>query len=201
MADLIKLRKNLERGGFQTSCFSTVEECCCYMNQQLDGVTIGFGGSQTVRDMALYEQLETHNSCYWHWDKTKAPEEAIRWEATQAQVYICSSNAVTENGELVNIDGGGNRLASILYGHKKVYFIVGINKITPDLDTALQRVRNIAAPLNAQRLGKNTPCARVGHCCNCNSPDRICSALLIHWNKPALSGQIEIVIVEQDLGF
>ncbi len=201
MADIEKLRKNLEREGFQTSLFDTGEACCRYLNDQLDGVTIGFGGSQTVRDLLLYEQLETHNECYWHWDKTKAPAEAIRWEATQAEVYICSVNAVSENGEVVNIDGGGNRLASMLYGHRKLYFIIGENKITPDYESALWRARNIAAPLNARRLEKRTPCVQVGHCCNCKSPDRICSALLVFWDKPALCGEVEIVIIRENLGF
>lgn len=201
MADIDKLRKNLEREGFLSSCFDTAEECCSYMNRQLDGVTIGFGGSQTVRDMGLYEQLETHNNCFWHWDKTKDLADAIRKEATTAEYYICSLNAVSENGELVNIDGGGNRLSSNLYGHKKVYFIIGENKIVPDYDAALWRARNIAAPLNAKRLGKNTPCVKVGHCCDCRSPERICAALLVYWEKPSLSGEIEVVIVRQNLGY
>ena len=201
MADIEKLRKNLEREGFLTSCFDSTADCCAYMNRMLDGVSIGFGGSQTVRDMGLYEQLETHNRCFWHWDKTKAPEEAIRREATNADVYICSLNAVSENGELINIDGGGNRLASNLYGHKKIWFIIGENKIMPDYESALWRARNVAAPLNAKRLEKQTPCVRAGHCCDCRSPDRICSALLVYWTKPALSGEIEIVIVREPLGF
>ncbi len=201
MANIERLRKNLEREGFQTSCFDTAAACCQYMNEQLDGVSIGFGGSQTVRDMGLYEQLETHNSCYWHWDKTKAPEEAIRQEATQADCYICSLNGVSENGELINIDGGGNRLASNLYGHRKIYFIIGENKIAPDYESALWRARNIAAPLNAKRLEKKTPCVTVGHCCDCKSPDRICAALLVYWEKPALAGEIEVVIVRENLGF
>lgn len=201
MADVEKLRKNLEREGFQTSCFDTAADCCAYMNGQLDGVTIGFGGSQTVRDMGLYEQLEAHNDCYWHWDKTKAPAEAIRREATQADYYICSLNGVSENGELINIDGGGNRLASNLFGHKKIYFIIGENKIAPDYEAALWRARNIAAPLNAKRLEKKTPCVKTGRCMNCHSPERICAALLVYWEKPALAGDIEVVIVRENLGF
>ena len=82
-------------------------------------------------------------------------------EATSAEVYISSLNGVSENGELINIDGGGNRVASTLYGHKKVYFIIGENKIAPDYDAALWRARNIAAPLNAKRLEKRTPCVQT----------------------------------------
>lgn len=198
MADIKKLREMLEREGFQTSFYETAEECLAALDKELDGVTIGFGGSQTVRDMGLYQRLETHNRCFWHWNKGTGE---IPEEATRAQVYICSLNAVAETGELINIDGGGNRLASNLYGHEKVYFIIGVNKIAPDYQAALWRARNIAAPLNAKRLGKNTPCVKVGHCCDCKSPDRICAALLVYWEKPALSGEIEVVIVNQELGF
>jgi hypothetical protein len=198
MANMNALREILTQRGFQTSYFETAEECCAYMNEQLDGVSIGFGGSQTVRDMELFEQLSTHNACYWHWNKESGE---IPQEATQAQVYICSLNGVAETGELINIDGGGNRLSSNLYGHEKIYFIIGVNKIAPDYESALWRARNIAAPLNAKRLGKNTPCVKVGHCCNCKSPDRICAALLVYWEKPFLAGDIEVVIVNQDLGF
>lgn len=198
MADIEKLRRNLEREGFATSWFETGQECCAYLNEQLDGVSIGFGGSQTVRDLGLYEQLSTHNQCIWHWDKER---NVIPADATNARVYICSLNGVSENGELINIDGGGNRLASNLFGHEKIYFIIGVNKIAPDYESALWRARNIAGPLNARRLGKNTPCVKVGHCCNCRSPERICAALLVYWEKPFLSGEIEVVIVNQELGF
>lgn len=199
MADIQALRDTLESRGFRTSFFSTPEECCAYLNRELDGRTIGFGGSQTVRDMGLYEQLSSHNTCIWHWDKTN---NTIPKEATDAQVYICSLNGVAETGELVNIDGGGNRVASGLFGHEKVYFIIGTNKITPDLHSAIHRARNIAGPKNARRLEKKAPCAVTGdRCYDCKSPDRICAAMVIYWQKPALISEVEIVIVDQDLGF
>ncbi len=199
MKDIAALRGILERRGFQTSYFATAAEASDYLDRTLDGVTIGFGGSQTVRDMGLYERLSAHNDTHWHWDKEN---NIIPEEATRAEVYICSLNAVAETGELINIDGGGNRLSSNLYGHEKIYFVVGTNKIAPDYDAALWRARNIAAPKNAQRLGHQTPCARRGdRCYNCSSPERICAALLVYWQKPALSGDIEIVFIDQELGF
>ena len=198
MPNIEKLMKNLEREGFLCSHFATVEEACAYLNEAIDGVSVGFGGSQTVREMGLFEQLSTHNDCYWHWIK---PANIIPAEATNADVYICSLNAVSENGELINIDGGGNRLASNLYGHKKIYFIIGTNKIAPDYDSALWRARNIASPLNAKRLERRTPCVQTGRCMNCSSPDRICRALLVYWEKPVLSGDIEVVIIDRELGF
>ena len=198
MADIEKLKQNLLREGFLVSCFDTAQEACAYLNSAIDGVSVGFGGSQTVRDMGLYEQLAGHNQCYWHWDKVN---NVIPPEATNAEVYISSLNGVSENGELINIDGGGNRVASTLYGHKKVYFIIGENKIAPDYDAALWRARNIAAPLNARRLEKRTPCVQTGRCMNCASPDRICTALVVLWEKPVLTGEVEVVIVRQSLGF
>lgn len=198
MADIEKLKQNLLREGFLVSCFDTAQEACAYLNSAIDGVTVGFGGSQTVRDMGLYEQLSAHNQCYWHWDKVN---NVIPPEATNAQVYITSLNGVSENGELINIDGGGNRVASSLYGHQKVYFIIGENKIAPDYDAALWRARNIAAPLNAKRLEKHTPCVQTGRCMNCTSPERICRALVVLWEKPVLTQDMEVVIVRQSLGF
>lgn len=199
MPDITKLRKNLEREGFQTSYFETAEEASAYLDQALDGTTIGFGGSQTVRDMGLYERLARRNTCIWHWDKEK---NIIPQDATNADVYICSLNGVSENGELINIDGGGNRVSSGLFGHKKVYFIIGVNKIAPDYESALWRARNIAGPLNARRLNKKTPCAQGEvRCHNCRSPERICAALVVYWEKPSLAGDMEIVIVNQELGF
>ena len=199
MPDIEKLTKNLLKEGFLVSRFATAEEACAYLNRELDGRTIGFGGSQTVRDMGLYEQLAVHNTCIWHWDKAR---NVIPREATDAQVYICSLNGVAETGELVNIDGAGNRAASTLFGHEKVYFIIGVNKISPDLEGAIWRARNIAAPKNARRLEKKTPCAvKADRCYDCKSPDRICAAMVVYWEKPVLTPEAEVVIVNQELGF
>ncbi len=199
MADIEKLRRNLEANGFQTSHFATGEECCAYLENTLSGRTVGFGGSQTVRDMGLYERLSRRNTCIWHWDKTN---DTIPADATHAQLYICSLNGGAETGELVNIDGGGNRVASGLFGHEKVYFIIGSNKIVPDLHAAIHRARNVAGPKNARRLGRQTPCAVHGdRCYDCHSPQRICAAMVIYWQKPALIPEVEVVIVDEELGF
>lgn len=198
MADIEKLTQNLRREGFQVSHFATAQEACAYLNGAIDGVSVGFGGSQTVRDMGLYEQLAGHNRCYWHWDPAT---QGIPAEATGAQVYITSLNGVSENGELINIDGRGNRVASTLFGHQKVYFLVGANKIAPDYDAALWRARNIAAPLNAKRLGLQTPCVQTGRCMDCSSPDRICRGLVVLWEKPFAIEEMEVVLIDQALGY
>ena len=190
------VKKNLEARGFSVSTFSTAAEAAAYLDSAIDGTTVGIGGSMTVQQMGLHEKLAAHNEVHWHW--TDGPE--ARAKAAHADVYITSANGLTENGEIINIDGAGNRVASTLYGHKRVYFIIGRNKLAPTYDEALWRARNIAAPKNAQRLGKKTPCAVKGdRCYDCKSPDRICRGLVVLWG-PSMGVETEIGLVDEDLG-
>ena len=193
MADLEKMQKSLEAEGFAVSRFDTAAQAADYLDAALDGKTIGIGGSITVQEMGLGERLAKHNTVLWHWAGSTTQE------AAGAQVYLTSVNGAAETGELINIDGTGNRVASGLFGHEKVYFIVGRNKGAPDYDAALWRARNIAAPKNAQRLNRKTPCAVKGdRCYNCKSPERICRALVVYWEKPT-SMDMEVVLVDEDL--
>ena len=195
MADFTKLRKNLEEKGYAVSVFETAKEAADYLDGKLDGLTIGAGGSITLQEMGLLERLAKHNSVYSHWLGSTSEEAAT------AQVYLSSVNGAAETGELVNIDGTGNRVASGLFGHEKVYFVVGRNKVAPDYDGALYRARNVAGPKNAQRLNKKTPCAAKGDkCYDCKSPERICRALVTYWLKPG-SMDFEVVLVNEDLGY
>ncbi len=195
MADIQKLRRNLEQEGFQTAFFETGVEASAYLNRAIDGQTVGFGGSVTVQELGLFDSLSTHNACTWHW------ENGALTDAADAAVYICSLNGVSENGELINIDGSGNRLASGLMGHERVYFVIGVNKIAPDWEQALWRARNIAAPKNAKRLGRNTPCAiKADKCYNCHSEECICRALLVYRGRPKLIDHMEVVIINETLG-
>ena len=194
MFDTVK--KNLEARGFSVRTFATAAEAAAYLNEAIDGKTVGFGGSVTLQDMGLYELLGSHNEVHWHW--VNGPEE--RKAAMGTQVYLSSANGLAETGEIINIDGTGNRVAATLYGHKKLYVIIGKNKLASTYDEALWRARNIAAPKNAQRLGKKTPCAVKGdRCYNCKSPDRICRGLVVLWG-PMSGFDMEIVLVDQDLG-
>jgi len=196
MADFVKLRETLEKLGYGVSCFETAQQAADYLDGAIDGVSVGFGGSVTLQQLELYPRLSTHNEVIWHW------EGRAHTEAIATDVYVTSVNGLAETGEIINIDGTGNRVASTMYGHKKVYLVVGVNKIAPDYDAALWRARNIAAPLNARRLNRQTPCALGDEvkCYNCSSPDRICRALTVLWSKPS-SCQIEVVLVNQDLGY
>lgn len=199
MTDFTTVKKNLESKRFRVSMFATAEEAADYLDRSIDGVSVGIGGSVTAEQMGLYEKLSGHNRVFWHWRPESA--EDPRREAMTADMYITSVNGMAETGELINIDGTGNRVASGLFGHEKVYFIVGRNKVVPDYDAALWRARNIAAPKNAQRLGRKTPCAAKGdRCYDCKSPERICRALVVYWDKPN-SMDMEVVLVDEDLGY
>ena len=194
MFDTVK--KNLEARGFSVRTFATAAEAAAYLNEAIDGKTVGFGGSVTLQDMGLYELLGSHNEGHWHW--VNGPEE--RKAAVQTQVYLSSANGLAETGEIINIDGGGNRVASTLYGHEKVYLVIGRNKLAPTYDEALWRARNIASPKNAQRLGRKTPCAVKGdRCYGCKSPERICRGLVVLWG-PMMGMETEVILVDEDLG-
>ncbi len=199
--DFTALKAALEKRGYRVSVFQTGAEAAGYLNDEIDGQVVGFGGSMTLRDLQLYDLLLTHNSVLWHSKRTGDFERRHDMQkALLADVYLASVNGIAETGEIVNIDGIGNRVAGTLYGHKKVYFVVGRNKIAPTLAAAIDRARNVAAPKNAARLGKKTPCVKDGRCHDCSSPDRICRELAILWQRP-MEGDYEIVLIDEDLGF
>ncbi len=169
--DLEKTAKNLRTAGFSVQVFDSGAEAAEWLNRQVDGKTVGIGGSATVKALGLYELLKTHNTVYWHWEQD---QDEARRNAMKADVYLCSANAVAETGEIVNIDGRGNRVASTLFGHEKVYFVVGQNKITESYEDAVRRARNVAAPKRAAQFNTKTPCVAKGsdRCYNCKSPER-----------------------------
>lgn len=197
-----EVKKNLEAHGFQVTCFETAEEATAYLDAAIDGKSVGFGGSVTLQQMGIYEKLATHNLTYWHWileDGESAAE--MRKKAQDAQIYLSSVNGLAQTGELINIDGSGNRVSSILYGHEKVYFVIGVNKLAPDYEQALHRARNIAAPKNAKRLGCQTPCAaKADRCYNCSSPGRICRGLAVLW-EAMIGMDMEVILINQELGY
>lgn len=196
MAAFEKVEQALKDRGFSVQVFATGAEAAAYLDGAIDGVTVGIGGSMTVQELGLHDKLAAHNEVHWHW--IGGPGE--RDKAISTDVYLTSVNGLAETGELINIDGTGNRVAATLYGHKKVYFIVGRNKLAPTYDEALWRARNIAGPRNAQRLGRKTPCAINGdRCYDCKSPDRICKGLVVHW-RAMDSMKMEVVLVDEDLG-
>ena len=200
--DFTALKEKLEGLGYAVSCFDKAQDACVYLDNQVNGTTVGFGGSKTLEQMGLFERLASHNDVAWHQNVPKGTDtKPIRMKENAARIYFSSVNALAATGEIINIDGTGNRVASTWYGHEKLYLVVGRNKITPDYESALYRARNVAAPLNAQRLGVKTPCALKGdRCYDCKSPARICRGISVFWE--CLTGaNIEIVLIDEDLGF
>lgn len=186
--------QTLQKKGYTVTTFATAAQAADYLDSVIDGVSVGIGGSMTVEQMGLYDRLQSHNTVHWHWKGGDVAQAAV------ADVYLSSVNALAQSGEIINIDGIGNRVASIFYGHKKVYLIVGKNKIAPDFESALSRARNVAAPLNAKRLNMATPCVKGGRCFDCQSPQRICRELAVLWACP-MKTEMEIVLIDENLGY
>lgn len=200
--DFTILKSNLEDKGYKVSIFENKEKASEYLDNQIDEKSVGFGGSATLHEMGLFEKLNSHNTVFWHDEK---PDNLSIMEtrtiAARAEIYISSVNGISENGEIINIDNTGNRVAAISYGPEKVYLVIGSNKIAKDYDSALFRARNIAGPLNAKRLNRKTPCAINGDkCYDCKSEDRICRNLSVLWTKPT-GAQYEIILIDENLGY
>ena len=194
-------RKNLEKKGYTVSVFETGALAAAYLCGQVKGKTVGFGDSQSLELLNLYDLLAKENQVFdpAHLQDGDDFLQAAR-KTLLTDVFFTSVNGVAASGELVNIDGTGNRVAGSLFGHEKVYFVIGRNKIVPTLEEAVARARNVAAPQNARRLGTATPCAAAGdRCYDCNSPDRICCAMTIHYRRMRHI-EMEVVIINEDLG-
>jgi L-lactate utilization protein LutB len=194
----------LQANGFEAAYASTRTDAVTkVLNRVPKDALIGIGGSITVRELGLLDALRRRG--HWvaeHWARDLTPDErmAFRRQQLTSDVFLTSSNAITEAGQLVNIDGVGNRVAAMIFGPKKVIVVAGVNKIVTDLEDALDRVHNVASPLNAKRLTRKTPCAVTGQCTDCQSPDRICNVTTILHRKPALT-DVTVLLVGDDLGY
>ncbi|MBR6452735.1 MAG: lactate utilization protein, partial [Lachnospiraceae bacterium] len=163
------------------------------------GSSISMGGAMSAHEIGLVEAVQTADYDFIDRDKASDKREAML-KAYGADIFLSSVNAMTEDGVLVNIDGNSNRVSAIAQGPKKVIFIVGMNKVCNDVDAAMKRARNVAAPINAQRFGLNTPCSKTGACMNCKSPDTICCQFLItRYSRHA--DRIHVILVNDNLGF
>ena len=163
-----------------------------------EGSTIAMGGCMSAHEIGLIKALEEGN--YNYIDRAKLDPRAGLMAAYDADVFLSSANAITDDGIMVNIDGNSNRVSCIAQGPKKVVFIVGINKVCSDLDAAMKRARNVAAPVNAQRFEVKTPCKTTGKCVDCKSPDTICCQFLIT-RYSRHTGRIHVILVNDNLGF
>ncbi|MBO7401961.1 MAG: lactate utilization protein, partial [Lachnospiraceae bacterium] len=163
------------------------------------GASIAMGGALSAHEIGLVDAVKQGE--YNFLDRDKATDKrAAMLEAYDADFFLTSANAITDDGVMVNIDGNANRVSAIAQGPKHVIAIVGMNKVCPDIDAAMKRARSVAAPANAQRFGLSTPCAKTGACFNCKSPDTICCQFLItRFSRHA--GRIHVILVNDSLGF
>lgn len=172
------------------------------MQHVTPGMTIGIGGSLTVRSIGLLERLSAMDvQILDHWKQGLTREEinSIRHAQLTCDLFLSGSNAITEKGEIVNIDGFGNRVNAMTFGPRKVVIIAGFNKIVPDLTAALDRIRRIAAPMNAKRLGLPLPCAETGYCHDCKSEARICRVISIIQRKPS-GTDMSVYLIHEEHG-
>lgn len=201
--DIETLRKNLIKRGFDFNYFETNEEGIEFVLSLIpDGKSIGFGGSVSVKESGLLDALRQSNK-YTLWHRDLCPNvvgEKIYRKMFGADWYICSTNALCKSGDLVNIDGRANRVASMLDGPKNVIVFCGVNKIVDSIQDGIDRTRNVASPPNCVRLGKKTPCAVTGKCAYCNSPDTICKATVIQ-HHPTTGSTVYIVLINKNLGY
>ena len=165
--------------------------------------TVGFGGSDTINSLEIKNELKAKGKILFdHNDETLSADEKLDCRKKQASCdcFLLSANGISETGEIVNVDGVGNRTNAMTFGPGKVIIVAGINKLAPDLASAIKRIREVAAPMRAKELGMETPCAETGICIDCNSPMRICNITAILHRKPMLT-DISVVIVNEALGY
>jgi len=199
--------KALRRNGFEALYASDKKEAVSMVLEMVPvDALVGLGGSVTLRELGIPEALKSRgHRVADHWEAREKGALAgeileIRRQQLNSDVFITSTNALTEAGELVNIDGGGQRVAAMIFGPRKILVVAGANKIARDLEEGLHRARNVAAPMNAKRLKIRTPCALTGACSDCESEDRICNVTTILHRRPR-NADITVVLVEERLGY
>ena len=195
--------KNMEKKNLEAYyCATSAEAVEKALSLMPEGASITWGGSESIKECGLMDAIKNAN--YELIDRTdaKTPEEDRIMYSRQvmADFFLMSSNAITIDGELVNIDGRANRVSLLCWGPQNVIVIAGMNKIASDVESAIQRVRDAAAPPNTVRLNKNTPCAQTGRCGNCYSPDCICSQIVIT-RRSSTPNRIKVILVGEELGY
>jgi len=195
---------NLKKHGFDAHSVARTADALELIVPMVSGYdSFGFGGSDTTRCLGIIEHLRAlDKTIYDHWQSglTKETDLEIRLAQGRCDCFFCSANAVSETGEIVNVDGIGNRNNAMTFGPKKVVIVAGMNKVTADLSSALNRVREVAAPMRAKSLGMATPCAETGACSDCNAPQRICRVTTILHRQPMMT-DISVILINADLGF
>lgn len=196
--------ESLKKHRFDAHMVSSAEEAGALILSMVSGYqSFGFGGSDTVRSLGIIDALKKEGKTIYDHNQQGLPFEEslrIRKEELRSDCFLASANAVSMTGEIVNVDGVGNRTSAMGFGPGKVILVAGMNKVTPDLDSALRRVKEVAAPMRAKSLNMPTPCAETGICTDCNTPMRICNITLILHRKPILT-DMSIILVNEELGY
>jgi len=194
----------LKSHGFDAHFVSTSKEGRDLVLKLMEGYeTFGFGGSNTTRDLGFPDELKARGKKifdHWQGDVLGEQSRVIRMEQGRCDCFLCSANGISATGEIVNVDALGNRTNAMSFGPRKIIIVAGINKVRPDLDSAIKRVHEVAAPMRARSLNMRTPCAETGVCTDCNSPQRICRITTILHRKPMMS-DISVVLINESLGF
>ena len=195
--------KNLEKRNMEGFYFDTAAECTHAILETIPhGSVISWGGSESIKESGLMDGI--HNGNYKLIDRSAAtsPEESreLYAQTVLADYYLMSSNAITLDGELINIDGNGNRVACLIQGPSHVILVVGMNKVVTDVESGIARVRNMASPANAIRLNKNIPCAATGTCHDCLAPECFCNQIVVT-RRSGHSGRISVYLVGESLGY
>jgi hypothetical protein len=200
--DLSKVAKVFNDRGFKARTFENINQVNDIILKEVGpDLAVGVGGSVTVKSSGITDLLRQRgNRVFFHWEVPKAEAEQTRRAAFGADVYLASSNAVTMDGKLVNVDANGNRVAGMFYGPRRVYIICGKNKIVEDEEKAVDRIKTVACPKNAERLNINTPCRKTGNCHDCRVRDRMCRVKVVMEYCPP-GKEINLMFVDQELGY
>lgn len=193
----------LEARGFETHVFATARQAADFVLSDIaDGASVGIGGSSTVKELNLDTRLrENGHTVFWHWGIDAGQAECMRRNAMNAPFYLCSANALTTSGLMVNIDGTGNRVAAMCYGPQTVYMLIGRNKIVKGGYTqAVKRIKQVACPLNARRLGLDTPCAKDGQCNASECRHSMCR-MILSCEQAATGKRTVVLLIDEDVGF
>lgn len=200
--NLLTAAKNLAARGFKVQTFDTAAQATAWLLREIaQDAVVAHGGSVTLAQLGVAEKLrERGNLVLSNAGLGKACGLWARKQSMFADVYLTSANAVTLRGEVQNIDGSGNRVAATLYGPDTVYFCVGKNKLVADESAGMRRIKEVACPQNAKRLGLDTPCARTGKCADCNAPQRIC-AVYARLDRPMIGKTHCVLLIDEELGY
>ena len=196
----------LKKRRYEACFFETPEEAKQFVLDRIKPEeTVGLGGSVTLREnLQMVPALRQRgNTVYDHWEAVQDPQRFLELKRSHrgVDVFLSSVNAIADDGTMVNLDGGGNRVASLCSGPKRVFVIVGANKVVETMEAAIHRTRNKAAVLRALKSQFKTPCVATGVCSDCDSPQRICAALLILLKKPADIEQFTVILVNEEMGY